>query len=187
MLDTALQITAEEGVANVTMAAIATRMGVTRPVVYACYNGRSEVLTQLLERETRLVLASLRAILPPQRTGSVEQMFVDGFGALLGDVGARPASWQIIAAAQSDPVLAEAISQGRAQIRAQICEVMRPLLQRWQVRDVDFVMLPLVETLLAISEGAIRLMLSPEPRWSATELADIVGRAAYRALRATPR
>lgn len=187
MLDTALQITAEQGVANVTMAAIATRMGVTRPVVYACYNGRSEVLMQLLERETRRALASLRAVLPPPRTGSVEQMFVDGFGALLADVGARPASWRIIAAAQSDPVLAEAISQGRTQIRAQICEVMRPLLQRWQVRDVDFVMPPLVETLLAISEGAIRLMLSPEPRWSATDLADIVGRAAYRALRATPR
>lgn len=90
MLDTALQITAEQGVSNVTMAAIATRMGVTRPVVYACYNGRSEVLTQLLERETRLALTSLRAILPPQGTGSVEQMFVDGFAALLGDVAARP-------------------------------------------------------------------------------------------------
>lgn len=187
MLDTALRITVEQGVSNVTMAAIATRIGVTRPVVYACYNGRSAVLAQLLERETRLTLASLRAILPPPRTGSVEQMFVDGFSTLLADVAERPASWQIIVAAQTDPVLAEAITQGRAQIRAQICEVMRPLMVRWQVRDVDFVMPPLVETLLAISEGAIRMILSPEPRWSATDLAEIVGRAAYRALRATPR
>ncbi|MUM18356.1 TetR/AcrR family transcriptional regulator [Mycobacterium sp. CBMA271] len=186
MLDTALQITAEQGVANVTMAAIATLMGVTRPVVYACYNGRSEVLTQLLERETRLALASLRAILPPQRTGSVEQMFVDGFGALLGDVAARPASWQIIAAAQADPVLAEAITQGREQIRAQIGEVMQPLLQRWQVRDLDVVLPPLIDILLSISDGAIRMMLRPEPKWAAADLAEIVGRAAYRALRASP-
>ncbi|MGH3726966.1 MAG: TetR/AcrR family transcriptional regulator [Mycobacterium sp.] len=185
MLDTALRITAEQGVANVTMAAIATRMGVTRPVVYACYNGRGEVLTQLLERETHLSLTSLRAILPPARTGSIEQMFVDGFGALLTDVTERPASWQIIVAAQADPVLAEAITQGRAQVRAQICEVMRPLLQRWQVRNIDFVLPPLMDVLLSISEGAIRLMLGPEQRWSATDLAEIVGRAAYRALRAT--
>ncbi|MBA0046864.1 TetR/AcrR family transcriptional regulator [Mycobacterium sp. NPDC050853] len=187
MLDTALEITAEQGVANVTMAAIATRMGVTRPVVYACYSGRGEVLMQLLERETYLALTSLRAILPPQRTGSIEQMFVDGFGALLADVTERPASWQIIVAAQADPVLAEAITQGRAQIRAQICDVMRPLLQRWQVRDIDLVLPPLMDTLLSISEGAIRLMLGPEPQWTATDLAEIVGRAAYRALRATPR
>lgn len=186
MLDTALEITASQGVANVTMAAIATRMGVTRPVVYACYNGRSEVLTQLLDRETHLSLTSLRAILPPQRTGSVEQMFVDGFVALLTDVTQRPASWQIIVAAQADPVLTEAITQGRAQIRAQVCDVMRPLLQRWQVRDIDVVLPPLIEVLLSISEGAVRLMLGPAPQWTATELAEIVGRAAYRALRATP-
>lgn len=187
MLDTALEITAEQGVAHVTMATIATHMGVTRPVVYACYNGRSEVLTHLLDRETRRCLSSLRAILPPQRTGSIEQMFVDGFSALLADVVERPTSWQIIAAVQADPVLAEAITQGREQIRAQIGDVMQPLLQRWQVRDLDVVLPPLIDVLLSISDGAIRMMLVPEPKWAAADLAEIVGRAAYRALRANPR
>ena len=42
VLDTALEIAAEHGVANVTMALVAERMEVTRPVVYACYSGRGE-------------------------------------------------------------------------------------------------------------------------------------------------
>ncbi len=68
VLDAALQIAAEHGIAGVTMAAIAERIGVTRPVVYACYDGRGKVLAALLDRETELMLTSLLGALPPRRT-----------------------------------------------------------------------------------------------------------------------
>ena len=79
VLDAALSIAAEHGLAGVTMATVSQRMGVSRPVVYDCYPGRGEVLVALLDRETEGDTGRLLAILPPLKTGSVEQMFVDGF------------------------------------------------------------------------------------------------------------
>lgn len=185
MLDAALDIAAEQGVANVTMGAIATRLGVTRPVVYACYSGRGEVLAALLDRETGLALASLVGMLPPDRTGSIEQMFVDGFRNLLTSVRERPASWRIMFTSDPDPVLAEAFTRGRAQVGSQVETVMRPLLQRWQVDDVEHVLGPLTEVFLAIGEAAVRMMLDADADSAPDDLAEVFGRAAYRAMRAT--
>jgi AcrR family transcriptional regulator len=185
VLDTALEIAAEQGVANVTMAAVAERMAVTRPVVYACYSGRGELLAALLERERDWAITSMLGMLPPQRTGSIEQLFVNGFRALLATVCERPASWRIIVAADPDPVLTAAIARGRAQIAGRVATVMRPLLERWQVDDIDRVLSVLTEVFLTICETAVRMMLDPQQNWTPESLAEIVGRSAYRALRAT--
>lgn len=184
VLDTALEIAAEQGVANVTMAVVAERMQVTRPVVYACYSGRGELLTALLDREREWALTSVLSMLPPKRTGSIEQMFVDGFRALLAKVRERPVSWRIIVAADPDPVLTAAIARGRAQIAGRVSAVMRPLLERWQVKNIDCALPALSEVFLAICEAAVRMMLDAEQDWTPDSLAEIVGRAAYRALRA---
>ncbi len=184
VLDAALEIGAAQGFANVTMATIAAHMGVTRPVVYACYTGRGEVLAALLERESRLALASLLAILPPRQDNTVEQNFVDGFRALLTGCRERPASWRIIVAADPDPVLAAAIARGRGQIAGRVATLMRPLLQRWAVDDVEHALPALTEVFLATCEAAVRMLFDAEQDWTPDGLANIVGRAAYRAVRA---
>ncbi|OIN79478.1 TetR/AcrR family transcriptional regulator [Mycobacterium malmoense] len=184
VLDAALEIAAEEGISAVTVGAISARMGVSRPVVYDCYGGRGEVLKALLDRETEVALGTLLAILPPLKTTSVEQMFVDGFRSLVDDVKRRPASWRIVFANDPDPVLAEAISRGRRKVGEQVAAVMRPLFERWHVDDIDRVAPALTELFLGICETAARMMLEQPDAWSPDALADIVGRAAYRALRA---
>ncbi|MEN3221650.1 TetR/AcrR family transcriptional regulator [Mycolicibacterium porcinum] len=182
VLDTALEIAAQQGLADVTMGNIAGRLGVTRPVVYACYPGRGEVLAALLDRETDQVLASLLELLPPQRTGSIEQLFVDGFRALHSTVRERPASWRIMFGADPDPVLTAAIARGRDRLRGQLTTVMRPLLQRWQVADLDVTLPMLVEVFLAICEAAVRRMLADDD--DSELVAETFGKAAYRAVRA---
>jgi AcrR family transcriptional regulator len=167
------------------MAAVAERMEVTRPVVYACYAGRGELLSALLERERSWALSNMLAMLPPQRTGSIQQMFVDGFSTLLSSVRERPASWRIIVAADPDPALTADIARCRAQIAERVSTVMRPLMERWQVRDIDRALPVLTEVFLTICETAVRMMLDAQQNWAPDDLADIVGRAAYRALRAT--
>ncbi|MDF3341103.1 helix-turn-helix domain containing protein [Mycolicibacterium septicum] len=184
VLDTALEIAAQQGLADVTMGNIATRLGVTRPVVYACYPGRGEVLAALLDRETDEVLAGLLELLPPQRTGSIEQLFVDGFRALHSTVRERPASWRIIFGTDPDPVLTAAIARGRDRLRGQLATVMRPLLQRWQVADLDVALPMLVEVFLAICEAAVRKMLDADS--DSESVAETFGKAAYRAVRAKP-
>jgi AcrR family transcriptional regulator len=184
VLDTALQIAAEQGLGHITMGNIAARMGVSRPVVYDCYRTRGDVLSALLQRESEVSLNRLLAILPPLKTGSVEEMFVDGFRSLLADVRERPASWRIIFADDPDPVLAEAISEGRRRLTEHTAAVMRPLFERWQVADLERVLPVLTDIFLGICETSVKTMLAQDSSWTPDELADIVGRAAYRALRA---
>ncbi len=182
VLDAALDIAAEHGLGAVTMAAISERMGVSRPVVYDCYPGRGEVLAALLDRESEVAMERLLAILPPLKTGSVEQMFVDGFTSLLDDVVDRPASWRIIFANDPEPILAQAISHGRARLLTQVAQVMHPLFERWEVADPERVGPVLTEIFLGICEVAVRRQLDAGGR--PEDLARVVGPAAYRALRA---
>lgn len=184
VLDAALELAAQHGLAGVTMATVSSHLGVSRPVVYDCYPGRGEILAALLDRETGVALARLLAILPPMKTGSVEQMFVDGFRSLLDDVRDRPASWRIIYANDPDPVLTEAITHGRSQIAAQVSVVMKPLFERWDSDDLDTVLGVLTEVFLGICEASVRMMLDESQSWTPERLAPIVGGAAYRALRA---
>ncbi|MFA5710483.1 MULTISPECIES: TetR/AcrR family transcriptional regulator [Mycolicibacterium] len=184
VLDAALQIAAEEGLGEVTMGNIAARLGVSRPVVYDCYPGRGEVLAALLARESEVALSRLTSILPPLKTGSIEEMFVQGFRSLLGDVRERPASWRIIFLSDPDPVLAEAISRGRRQLIAHTATVMRPLFERWGVDEIDRVLPVLTKLFLGMCDTAARTMLDPNSSWDPDELADVIGRAAYRAMRA---
>jgi AcrR family transcriptional regulator len=184
VLDTALEIASTEGIGKVTMGAIAERMGVTRPVVYDCFASRGEVLAALLEREQGEMLANIFAMLPPPKTGSVEQLFTDGFRALLAVVESRPASWRIIFGLDPDPALAEAISRGRQKISAQVGAVMMPLFKRWQVSNPDETGPVLVEVFLGICETAIRMFLAEGKEWTPESLAEVVGPAAYRSLRA---
>jgi AcrR family transcriptional regulator len=184
VLDAALEIAATQGLSNVTMGAIATQMAVTRPVVYACYSGRGELLAALLERESTLALTSLMALLPPREDNSVEQNFVDGFHAMLTACRERPASWRLIFAADPDPVLAGAIARGRVQIAGRVATVMRPLLQRWEVDDIERMLPALTEVFLSTCETAVRMLFDDEQGWTPEVLADIVGRAAYRSFRA---
>lgn len=178
VLDTALQIAADHGVAGVTMAAIAERMGVTRPVIYACYDGRGAVLSALLDREAGLMLASLLGALPPQRTSSVQDRFVAGFCAFLSTVRERPASWRIIFTADQDPVLAAAVDSGRARLTERVATVMRPLVE--ERAQSDRTLNALTEVFLAICEAAARMLLDGTQQWTPEDLAQIVGKAAYR-------
>lgn len=182
VLDAALEIAAQYGLSHVTIAGIAEHLGVSRPVVYDCYPGRGELLAALLDRESQVALSRLLAILPPPKTGSVQQMFVDGFASLLADVCARPASWRIVFANDADPTLALTISRGRRQILAQVSTVMRPLFERWQLDDIDRVTPILTGVFVGICESAVRMQL--DTGGPPVELARIVGPAAYRALRA---
>lgn len=155
-------------------------MQVTRPVVYSCYGRRGEVLAALLDREMDVVLTGLLAILPPQKASTTEQMFVDGFHALLTIASERPAAWRIILAADPDPVLADAIARGRTQVGDRVTAVMRPRLQHSKVEAIDRVLPALTETFLAICETAVGILLNAEQYQSPDELAEIVGKAAYR-------
>ena len=73
ILDAALQIAAESGTAAVTIGAVATHLGVTRPVVYSCFKDRVELLAALLDREGESLRETLRQPCTPAAATTLRQ------------------------------------------------------------------------------------------------------------------
>src|SRR5438045_3350559 len=64
VLDAAFAVFLERGYAAASMDAIAERAGVTKPVVYACFESKEALFAALMEREEQRVLAQIAAALP---------------------------------------------------------------------------------------------------------------------------
>ncbi|MGV9676316.1 TetR/AcrR family transcriptional regulator [Nocardia sp. NPDC003482] len=182
VLDTALRIAVEDGIAAVTVAAVAERMNVTRPVVYACFADRVELLEALIRREERVLLDGIVAALPRRRVEADEEVFVEGFRALLETVAARPDTWKLLSG-NPDPAVVHSFGRGRQVALERCTRRLRPTLRAWGIADAERKLPALVELWVSAGEGAVRTLLSGEGDWTPEDLGAFVGAAVYRALR----
>ena len=80
VLDAALKIAVGRGSHAVSMEAVAQSMGVTKPVVYACFASREELLAALLGREEQRLFSAVIAALPDRPSfDKPEHLLVEGF------------------------------------------------------------------------------------------------------------
>ncbi len=185
VLDAALAITVEDGVGQVTIGAIADRLHVTRPVIYACFADRVEIITALLERETTNLRDALVAALHSAHGDDPEAAFVDGFDALLRVVAERPHSWRVVFSAQPDPAVVDRFVKVRGEMEAIAGQWIRPaLISWWDVADVDVKLPVLIEFFMSSCEAAVRSLLDTTNPWTAHDLAAMYGRMVCQALRA---
>ncbi|WP_225726133.1 MULTISPECIES: TetR/AcrR family transcriptional regulator [unclassified Nocardia] len=182
VLDTALAIAVEDGIATVTMAAVAERMGVTRPVVYACFADRRELIAALIQREETYLLDGVREVLPARTVNADESVFVEGFRALLKKCAARPDAWRLLYG-NPDPAVADSFGRGRALALTRCRELLRPTLRAWGTADAECKLPALVELWVSAGEGAVRTLLTGEGEWTPEDLGAFVGAAVYRAMR----
>ncbi|MFX0579910.1 TetR/AcrR family transcriptional regulator [Nocardia nepalensis] len=182
VLDTALAIAVEHGIAAVTMAAIAERMNVTRPVVYACFPDRVELIEALIQREENFLVGGLLEVLPPRDVDAGETVFIDGFRALLEKAADRPDAWRLLYG-NPDPAVADSFGRGRKLAVERCTTLLRPTLRAWGTEDADRKLPVLVELWVSAGEGAVRTLLTGEGDWDPQSLGAFVGSAVYRALR----
>lgn len=183
VLDAALELVLERGVSAVSMTAIAERMQVTTPVVYACFPSQADVMLALLEREEQRLLAGVLAALPAQPSfADAEQLLVEGFQALLTAVAEHPASWGVVFAAAPDPAVAERFGRARALVADRVAELMRPQLEAAGVKEIEAKLPVLVELFMGMGESAVRVLVQGEGSWTPQELGELVGRMVFRAL-----
>ncbi|WP_211225448.1 TetR/AcrR family transcriptional regulator [Amycolatopsis nigrescens] len=184
VLDSALTIAVEQGVSAVSMTAVAERMGVTKPVVYACFATRHEILAALLEREERRLLDGVLAALPEKPSfENPKRLLIEGFQALFQTVAAQPDSWRILFAAGADPAISERFGRARSLVADRVAELMRPALVRWGSHDIDRKLPALVEIFMGAGEGAVRALLQSGDTWTTDELGEFVGKTVFGALR----
>ena len=182
VLDAALAITVEHGVGQVTIGSIAERLGVTRPVVYACFEDRIALITALLERETAALRDVLMEALQSAHDQKPQAAFITGYQSLLGAVAERPNSWRVVFSASPDPAVAGRFIRVRAQLGEATSASIGPVLTRWWgIEDAEAKLPILVEFFMSTCEAAVRSLLDDTNPWGAEDLGELYGRMVFTA------
>ncbi|ONI78499.1 hypothetical protein BWI15_01100 [Kribbella sp. ALI-6-A] len=177
ILDAALQVFSERGFAGTTMQSVADAAGVTKPVVYASFANRDELLLALLAREEQHLVLSIMAALPANPgVGTPEQHVLDGLSAFLETAAKNPQSWRIVFGAQygAAPVVADRVRAARAFL----VEGLRlTLVQSLPgVTDPDANLPVLAEMLASMTEACARMLVVDGTDRSPAELAQVVSK-----------
>src|SRR5687767_901189 len=182
VLDAALAVWDAEGYRGTTMAAIAAQAGVSKPVLYECYDNKDDVLRALLDREEGLLVSATQAALPVDDAKGLRATVAASYEAFFEAVLAHPVSWRIVVDAQR--VMPKAIEsryhQARALFVEQIAELVRRLAPSGhQLSDAEARVL--ASNFASLAEDNASLLLRQKPSqdaWTPASLAAFVTRVA---------
>ncbi|RDI45272.1 TetR/AcrR family transcriptional regulator [Nocardia mexicana] len=98
LLDAALAVVGRDGLANLTMQAVAKQAGVAKPVLYAMYPTAPELVAALLHREHARGMSQVFDALPQQdfHESDPDQAYLEAVMMFLGAVAAAPHRWRLI-------------------------------------------------------------------------------------------
>ncbi|MFG2692380.1 TetR/AcrR family transcriptional regulator [Kitasatospora sp. NPDC048407] len=168
LLDTALEIINRDGVAAVSVDAVAKAAGVTRPVVYGQFTDADHLLRALLEREGERAQAQIAATLPRDLNGADPvEVFTGVARGYYDAVVTAPSRWRaiLLPVDGSPPAVRRYKERSDALVREQFAHAVR-----WFLRDAadaddaddvaDLDVELLIRVLLAALEEGGRLVLN---------------------------
>ena len=182
VLDAALAVWDAEGYRGTTMAAIAARAGVSKPVLYECYDNKDDVLRALLDREEEILMSATQAALPVDDAKGLRATVAAAYEAFFDAVLAHPVSWRIVVDAQR--VMPKAIEsryhQARALFVEQIAELVRRLTPAGdELTNAEALVVASNFASLAEDNASLLLRQTPGPdAWTPASLAAFVTRVA---------
>lgn len=186
VLDAALAVWLDRGADGMTMNAIAEQAGVTKPVVYECFDSKAEVLSELFTREERRLVDSANAALPADLdVDDVPATIEAAYSAFFRAAVESPASWRLVYEGQSavSSALADRANDARKDVTRRISRLVMTWMQQ-RDSDADHREARLMaEVFVAFAESGARLLIehSPEPaEWTPQELAAFVTRRVLR-------
>jgi AcrR family transcriptional regulator len=182
ILDVAFRLFLERGYKGTSMDAIARAAGVTKPVVYACFDSKAELFGALLDREEQRMFAQFGAALA---TGAglddLQAMFTAGFTAMLQAASDTPVTYGIalLGGGETDALIDARIRRGREQLVAQLTEAVRNRLEgQIPARRLDGTAQFVGQTLVGIGDAGLRILLASPERWTPETLGQALGRFA---------
>ncbi len=129
VLDAAFELFLEHGYEGTSMEAVARAVGVTKPVIYACYPSKEELFNALLRREEDRVLTEIAAALPAAAEGDLGSALTGGLIAFLRAVEASPRAYRVIFLGEgANAAVAHRIQRGRERQVEAVSMLARPLL-----------------------------------------------------------
>lgn len=177
ILDAALTLAAENGIRAVNMESVAQVLNVTKPVIYACFTSREDLLNALFAREEQRLFEGVISALPKKiDLSNPEKLMTDGFLALFKAADTNRDSWRLVLSSGSDPHVGARLQEGRRLVAVQVTQLARSWLMLRQANDVEKKVPVLVTLFMSICEGMVHSLLDDAHSWSVEELATYVGR-----------
>ena len=117
VLDAALRLFLKSGYEGTSMDAVAKAAGVTKPVVYACFDSKDELFRSLLAREEERILGEVQGAFEGADLTDPDQTLVNGFTGFLRGVDKDPAVYRLIFFGEGggNAAVAERVAAGREQ------------------------------------------------------------------------
>jgi AcrR family transcriptional regulator len=181
VLDAAFALFLERGYEGTSIQAIADSIGVSKPVVYACYPSKDELFKALLRREEERVLGEIAAALPSSAPGDdLEGALGRGFTAFLRAVAASPQAYRVVFLGEggANAAVATRVQAGRGRQVDAVAALVRPLLGSGSERERSARLLGHV--IVGLAESGARALLSEPHDWTPETLGEALGRLAAR-------
>jgi len=194
VLDAALELFLRSGYDGTSMQAVADEAGVTKPVVYACFESKDQLFRALLAREEGRIVGEIQGVFATADLSDPETTLIEGFTGFLGAVGESPEVYRLIFLGEGggNAAVAQRIQRGREQQVRQLSELAR----RWLEADtngerssaeIERTARLLGNSIAGLAESGARLLLSGEGGWTPKTLGRELGRLAAAAQSAVSR
>jgi AcrR family transcriptional regulator len=177
VLDAALKLFLKSGYDGTSMQAVADQAGVTKPVVYACFNSKDQLFRALLAREEERIVGEIQGAFANADLSDPETTLVQGFTGFLRAVGDSPEVYRLIFLGEGggNAAVAKRIQRGREQQVRQLTE----LAKGWSGSSGNGKTARLLGNSIAgLAESGARLLLSGDDDWTPETLGRELGRLA---------
>jgi AcrR family transcriptional regulator len=185
VLDAALKLFLVSGYDGTSMQAVADEAGVTKPVVYACFNSKDELFRALLAREEARIVGELRGAFTNADLSDPETTLIDGFTSFLRAVGDSPEVYRLIFLGEGggNAAVADRIQRGREEQVRRLTELAKGWLDlsgngTRSKDEIDRTARLVGNSIAGLAESAARLLLSGEDGWTPETLGRELGRLA---------
>ena len=185
VLDAALKLFLKSGYDGTSMQAVADQAGVTKPVVYACFNSKDELFRALMAREERRILGEIQGAFEGTDLTDPETTLIEGFTGFLGAVGDSPEVYRLIFLGEGggNAALAERIQRGRAEQVRRLSLLAKAWLRsngngKRSENEIERTAHLVGTSIAGLAESGARLLLSGDDDWTPETLGRELGRLA---------
>jgi AcrR family transcriptional regulator len=184
VLDAALKLFLEGGYDGTSMQAVANEAGVTKPVVYACFDSKDQLFRALLRREEERILAEIQGAFKDADLSDPETTLTEGFIGFLRAVGESPEVYRLIFLGEGggNAAVAERVRRGRQTQVDSLSELAQTWLEgrngKATKAEIEKTARLLGNSIAGLAEAGARLLLSGEDGWTPETLGRELGKLA---------
>ena len=185
MLDAALKLFLQTGYDGTSMQAVADEAGVTKPVVYACFDSKDDLFRSLLAREEQRIVGEIQGAFSNADLSDPETTLVEGFTGFLRAAGDSPEVYRLIFLGEGggNAAVADRIQRGREQQVIWLSELAKGWLDsngngKRSKAEIERTARLLGNSIAGLAESGARLLLSGDDDWTPETLGRELGRLA---------